>query len=144
MHWHQQEHRLHYYVVINCIVMCGWSSAMTSSLHNGIHPPEMGINLPKMVCGCPCGGIVIKTITRKCSWNAFVNVQLHILGDSWSVQLGNALQQQNWPDSNQSRWGLWARGQPPKTPVNVYVSCCGQSFHEAKMTPIQMLQEPEI
>ena len=29
-------------------------------LYNSIHPPEMEINLQKMACGCPCGGVIKK------------------------------------------------------------------------------------
>ena len=51
-------------------------------------PPEMEINPLNMVCGCPCG-VVIKNLKNKRSqthnplipWNAFVSVQLNILGD---------------------------------------------------------------
>ena len=44
--------RPHGNVVMRCIVMWGVSLAMTSSLHNSIHPPEMEINLPETVFGC--------------------------------------------------------------------------------------------
>ena len=36
------------------------SSAMTSSLHKSIHPPELGINPSKAAGGCPCGGVIKK------------------------------------------------------------------------------------
>lgn len=45
----------HYKVDINivmcCIVMEGLSSAAMSSMHNWIHPPDIGINPLKMACG---------------------------------------------------------------------------------------------
>ena len=52
--------RLYQNAVIRCTYLGGIdSSAMISSLHNSIHPPDMEINPPKMACGC-LGGRVIK------------------------------------------------------------------------------------
>ena len=50
--------RLHSNVVMHCIVMWGLSSAMISSLRNGIHNPEMEMNPLKMACHCPRGGAI--------------------------------------------------------------------------------------
>ena len=47
-------------VVMRCIVMFGLSSAITSSLHIGMHPPKREINPPKTACGCPCGRVTKK------------------------------------------------------------------------------------
>ena len=65
--------------------MWGLSLVMSSSLHNtmnSIHPPQLKINTPKTVCGCPCSGVIKKKkIKKKCNtcnpptlWNVFVNV----------------------------------------------------------------------
>ena len=52
------EATLHYC----CIGMWRLSSATIRSLHNSIHPPytETEISPPKMVCGCPRGGVIIE------------------------------------------------------------------------------------
>ena len=44
-------------VVRRCIVMWALSSAMKSSMHNSVHPPEPEINPSKAACGCPCGRV---------------------------------------------------------------------------------------
>ena len=40
------------------------SLAMTGSLHNSIHPPEMNINPSKTVCGCPSGWVRERSLTQ--------------------------------------------------------------------------------
>ena len=63
---------------------------MISSLRNRLHPPEMEINPLNMVCSCPCGVVIKKrghTHNPLIPWNAFVSVQLNILGDPQSVWL---------------------------------------------------------
>ena len=62
-----------------CFLLHGYgsqSSAMTSSLHKSIHPPELGINPSKAAGGCPCGGVIknscMRNVLTLC--NAFVNI----------------------------------------------------------------------
>ena len=77
---------------MHCIVLWGLSSAMISSLHNSLYPPEMDKNPLMMVCGGTCGGLLKDdhTCNRLILQHAFVNVLWHVLADSQSVQLGNA------------------------------------------------------
>ena len=84
--------------------MWGQFSAMTGSLHDSIHPPEMEINPPRMACGCPCGGVIKQPHSNpRTLWNAWVSVQLHWLCDRYSVQLGR-LQLSPWSP------GCWSLG----------------------------------
>ena len=52
-----------YIKMLLCTVMWGLSSAMISCLNNGMHPPEVDINPLKMMCGCPCGGVITDSHT---------------------------------------------------------------------------------
>ena len=59
------------------------------------HPPsrKKGIDHPKTACGCSYGRVIKKKRPRTQSahpWNAFVSVQLHVPGNPWNDQLGNA------------------------------------------------------
>ena len=42
-HWHQQEHQGHYKMLLCPAWLRGKPSSSTSSLHSGIHPPEMEV-----------------------------------------------------------------------------------------------------
>ena len=69
--------------------------AMTSSLHNSIHPPVMEINPPKMACGCPWGGVLktkkLQTLATLLPYRTHLSMYRCIY---WvtpqSVQLNNA------------------------------------------------------
>ena len=76
--------------------MWGLSSPIIMSSHNSIHFPEMEINLPNMMFGCPCGGVIKKnknghTTSLLTLRNAFNNVRLHIYRVTTSVQLEIAI-----------------------------------------------------
>ena len=89
--------RLHQRAVMCDTVMWGLSSAITSSLHDSIHPPEMEINPPNTAYGCPLGRIIEKTkshINPLTMWNACVNVQLHIPGDPSVQHCNTTIKQQ--------------------------------------------------
>ena len=49
------------------------------TLRNGIHPPEREINLPQMVCGCPCGKWEVMGCEMVCMC---VGVHVHVCGCS--------------------------------------------------------------
>ena len=59
--------RLHYNIGTCCIVMWGISSALISSLHNSIHPPQMEMNPPKAACVCCPGDGVTKRGGHPCN-----------------------------------------------------------------------------
>ena len=86
--------RQHPNVVMRCTVMWRPFLAVTSSVHNSIHPPEMETNPPKMARGCPCSREKTQkkltlTILSPYGMNRSVNVQLQTLGGPQSVHLGS-------------------------------------------------------
>ena len=72
--------------------MWGQFSAMTSSFNNSIYPPEMKTHPLKMVCGCPCGGVVKWKGSHRQSSHAMkcVICQCITTHTGWVFSWGNA------------------------------------------------------
>ena len=99
----------HTKVTLKCVLhgsvgtVTGLSSAMTNSLHNCIHPSEMGVNPLKMACGCPSG----KVIKLKSQTPRVYSLECHV-GDTSkkkeSEMPHDAFGSQS-PSTLSSRWG---------------------------------------
>ena len=87
--------RLHYNVVMCCIVMWGLSSAVINTLRNSIHPPDMEGPL-KMVCCCPCDGLMKKGHTDTHTHThtharAHTHTHTHTIMHDWTKKASNSL-----------------------------------------------------
>ena len=94
--------RLHENVVY-CVVMLGLSSARINSLHNSIHPPEMERIPPKVVCGCPCVGVVKAKVIHAVVLPDGIWLSMYscISGDPQNVRLRECY------NNNNCQWLVW-------------------------------------
>ena len=101
--------RLHYNVVMCCLVMWGLFSAMTSSLRNSSDPPQlMETNPPNTACGCPCHRVIKKKITHTIlspfGMCLSIHIQLNMYTRWSSVFSSGTLQQQHKRQHLKSKW----------------------------------------